>query len=309
MKEKISKLILSADFFGKIITFEDNNEQTVKNIVTGAITIIMYSIIMVLSYFFGKELWERKKPSSFLNEIKVINAEYEMIEFPVLFFIANEFLRSHNENLDVYDIGVQTIFYKNNIPDYTSYLIQEECNITQFPKRFQAQLELLVAFSKAKNLTPLCFPLKYETKTISSNSQNLEFTSIVLRIFNCNDIEKLGGNKYIHSKPLKKCDKETPKYHPNFRLLFHFLNNFIDVSKENDPLEIDRSVRNVRIDTQFQTQIDFFISSLQLKSDNGWIIENTKTYDAVVLSEVQYQLTNNQDGKELFSGVFQTTNI
>ena len=309
MKEKISKLILSSDFFGKVITFEDNNEQTVKNIVTGAITIIMYSIIIVLSYFFGKELWERKKPSSFLNEIKVINAEYEMIEFPVIFFIANESLRPLNVNLDVYDIGLQTVFYKNNIPDYSSYLIQEECDITQFPKRFQSQLQLITTLIKENKYTPLCFPFIPEAQIISSNSLTLELTNIVLRIFNCNDDQKFGGIKYTHSKPLKKCDKETPKYNKTFRLLFYFLNNFIDVSNETDPLEIDRTLRNVIIDTQYQTQMDFFISSVQLKSDNGWIIEDTKIYDSLVLSEVQYQLSyNNSEIELLFSGVFQVTN-
>ena len=309
MKKRISNFIVSLDLLGRTISFEENEEQTVKHFFTGILTILMLIIITVLSYFFGKELWERKRISSFLNEIKVVNTEYEMKEFPVLFSLTTENLKSINKDLDVYDIAIQSLFYINPTTDFIYNLIQEECDISQFPKRFQIQLESLMILFKARNLIPLCFPFKPETKTISSNSQTLDYTNLILRIFNCSDDKKLGGNKFIHSKPLKKCDTETV-IQPNFRILIYFLSNFIDVSNETNPLEIDRIIRNIRVDSQFLTQIDFFISSLQLKSDNGWIIEDTKIFDALFLSEFrgQYQFTDNSNGRQLFSGIFQTTN-
>ena len=104
MKIKIFNLIRNIDFFGRTITFEEKNQQTVKNIYTGILSLFMLITVTILSYFFGKELWERKKPSSFVSEYKVANAEYELKDFSILFTIASERMLPLNEKLDVYDI-------------------------------------------------------------------------------------------------------------------------------------------------------------------------------------------------------------
>ena len=309
MKLKFLNFIKKSDILGKSISFEEENNKIFKTVLGGLLTIFLIVTMVILSYYFGKEIWERKKPTTFINEQKVSEVDYEITEFPFLFAISNNNFGPLEGNIfSTFDIGIQTVKISHGIDSYSLFLIQNYCDITQFPPKFHGQLELILLLANKNGLNLLCIPVKEKLKSISKSTKNLESTNLILKVNLCKDSDKFNVNYTTIEKPQEKCSIEEISKVSNFLLHIFFLNNFVDIAKQENPIEVDRVWRTIRLDKNFKVQMDFFITSNELKSDSGWIIEDVTNFRAITIDEIQFQLTKNYDESNIFVANFQATN-
>ena len=79
--KQFRKYINELDIFGLKIQLNYKRNETHKTVFGGFLTIILYCLFGIAIYYFGKELYEKKEPTTIYNE--------EFIENPKSFFINN----------------------------------------------------------------------------------------------------------------------------------------------------------------------------------------------------------------------------
>ena len=310
MKQKIINTIKRTDMIGKTITFEENGNQNFTTFFNGVTTTFLFIAISIISFILGKEIWKRENPFSFIN-YQFVDQEHEVLEFPFIFALSTNYItKFKNSIFKIFDIGIKNISIINGEPTQYDYLLQQECDIHQFPKKFLGKLESAIILYKYLELTPLCFPIKPEFSKIFKDNSGLNQISVLLNIYLCDDEIKLGGTKYDHDKPLEKCDKsEIENYKdPTFKLSYYFIDSNFDVTNFNDPFKFIGNIQSIILDKNFKVQTDFVLSSIELKTDIGWIFKNEVSLNLPVLNEVRFQISRNYLNKDLFNGIFTASN-
>jgi len=103
------KYLLLCDMFGQTPGFYISDNKELKSYIGGVITLIILSISLILGIIFGKEIFQKKKPS--------VNLSTESDESPkkINYFDNYEVLLSINNKNKIAEINEQIYYAKANI--------------------------------------------------------------------------------------------------------------------------------------------------------------------------------------------------
>jgi len=269
--ERVKNLIISFDFIGPTLSFQNGNSSTFQSIPGTIWSFLAFIFLGVATYFFGKECYLRQSPNTSSN---TENVEYSNIffnEFPFIFsFVTPNGFSLNETNFNSYfEPFITYISYdENGILSYNMTKITKfvQCDIAKF-KRYTG----LVSSMIGSNENGMYMCLDFGSDDYFSNT-----------FFNFNST-----NWNIGLKPCRVNCAEDQLYVINGMLLnIRFLTSFVDLSNYLNPISIFPNSVTYQLDYSMlrRTYLRFIYNIL--KSDNGWLVNDVVTTDFPSLDSV-----------------------
>lgn len=303
------------DLFGKTLMFEEHDVQSHQTSIGALFTYLMFIALSVVTFLFGKEIYQRKKPYLLESE-EIMTSDIAFVdlrEFPIFFSFSN--LYGNNISVDIHDILNVFLFYYAT--DYNSVLTYEllygftECNSTYYTKH-QDLVDKHISDSKKINKTLYCINhqsqenFKLALPFLSNGSKNIK-----IMLNQCNNSKRKSSYSYFKNNnkftinDLDTCldQKSLDYYYQKIIMRVEFFDSFYDYKNFDNP--------EVYYTNSFSKQItkgDGFINTnmqlglKQLLSDESWIFEHYyKTNINFFKSENNEYLVPTEFSKELFT--------
>ncbi len=253
------------DSFGRQYAFEEKDSQIFKTITGGIFTLLITLTVMIIGFLFGKEIFERKTPTSFVKDETVTPEE---------------------SSINMNDIPMMLAF-----TTITGAPLQDINRIFQFSSRRTCiDSKGLVNTTLYQNLTTTCNSTKfgvheeYVNKTVEDHKVNghnlicLNFRDDLMfrNSFGASD------SCFINYR-VQLCDPsvESNNCHPDLENISTFitatvktLSSYVNPSNYEEPIVFYDETYTQQLGNKFFKRSFFRFTNNVIDSDIGWLIEN-----------------------------------
>jgi len=261
----MTKFLKSIDRVGRPFTFNIEGEDSYRTPAGGIISIFYYIGIIVFTFYFGRDLWQKEDPN-FIQRIE-IEDNYPFLNFDQSnFFTAIKVLdsRAGIYNLSYFDMELRYVKfdYKNGDFSFGTPIPHEKCSEKHLAKEPLLQMGL--------NEGAYCFNLNY---TIGGYWDNDLTITPIMVLRRCNKNTELMYNI--------KCvnDQELMKIYPALYIEIYYLNHLINPRNFSVPYKDVYHMNYEQIDITQSNSFTFemFYNHANLTTDAGIIFEESYT--------------------------------
>ena len=260
----MTKFLKSIDRIGRPFTFNIDGEDTYRTPAGGIISIMYYIGIVVFTFYFGRDLWQRQDPN-FIKRID-IEDDYKFIELNQSnFFTAIKIFDSRTGiyNLSYFDMELRYVIfdYENNVYNFDPPIPHEKCSEKHIDKDSFLKMRL--------NEGAYCFNLNY---TVGGYWDNRVIKTPVMILKRCNNnTEKMYDIKCASNEELRNTL-------PNLFLEIFYLNHMVNPQNFDNPYKnvfhMDYEILKEN-DTTFSYEM--FYNEAIITSDAGLLFESPET--------------------------------
>ena len=290
------------DLFAVNYNFESNGSQKHQTIEGACISFLAVTIIIVISFIFGKDVYERKKVKIMNGKELIEESIIEMKNFPFSITYANtEPIESILEPLEnVFDIFVELIiidpFYKITYEPVT----MDDCKnqLSYFEGKSGDVFKRLIASTNRKNL---CFNFKeFEPKLFVKNGRRLQNSnSITVRVVPC--------HSRLDPDSRKNCKYTKETFGEYIYVGFTYYESFVENQDFANPIKYIDNTIGYPVNLSASLYYTLNISKDILFTDTGFLLENSSNiiYNNVASIENKVQINSN----EVLQVMLSSTNI
>lgn len=258
MIDSFKNLFYSVDIFGIELQFRKKEGVNFTTIPGAILSILIYFSLIILSFIFGKEIYERKLPkvnSGF--EIAPGNSTDVLLsEFKFGFTLRNSLTTKLIKYGEYYSIDIRYWdFFKNvsNI-NYTQEVTIKPCEINNFNEELIKDVPFLDEF--------LCFDFKDKFLRNEKSGPNSFFVTLEVKLCDSN---------------IKKCPKDIDIVTTQMFSNTIFEDSFIN-PKNKDSILMTNLLKNPQnLNTETIKHTYYKIVKNKLIIDYGWILEDEKS--------------------------------
>lgn len=278
------------DILGKNLGFEENGFTSFKTSQGTIISLLGFTVSIIISSMFGSEVWERKQPNVSIAEEALLSSEIKFKDFPYL-------------------IGVYTNVGAS-IPDYMSIINIDLIRVSINEKE--------VKLETAKNFTE-CRPELFTTHTDLVRQTITGFNNKFLCVDSLNDDPYFSNsfgylNSVSYMIEISKCNKLTQKCHPDldvivkdFYITAIMFNSYSDPSNYENPVTFLPETIAQQCTDSLSKRNYVRITRDLFESDNGWLLAAKEPIDYISLESIKIDL--NQATKSLYGDSIVLYNI
>ena len=103
------------DTFGKNFMFEENNSESYKTLLGSSISILIIVIVSVFSFFFGREIYERKIPVVSSSKEILLNSNIPLKEIPFTVTLIDMLGIPIKNVTNYYDLILSFLYFSLNL--------------------------------------------------------------------------------------------------------------------------------------------------------------------------------------------------
>lgn len=301
-ENKIMRNLIYMDFIGPMCGFEDNDSLRFKSFPGALFSYMIIITVIVISFLFGKEIYEKKLPIVSVNNEFLQESRIYLYEFPIIFhFRTKHGIELNNFSYFMEEITINiTMDSGNKITKEFNKLKLTDCRLKTYTNNssdIQDLIKLAVAATTAGNMTYYCLDFDQETyfqnDFYSTNSVNY---NIGFRYCLPNNGEVDTETNNNDESKTNYCpgilnSNTTNVYGDNISnitvddllLTFYYINSYVDFDVVNKPIQSYWETVNYELSASSlqKTFMRFAINSMN--SDIGWLLEDLREYTYVQL--------------------------
>jgi hypothetical protein len=264
MKDFISTI----DFIGQDITFTDKNSKRHKSLPGALFSIAVVISSVVVGSLFGKEIYERKIPLTSNSKEFIDSSAVFLQDLPILFDFKFNNGTSIENFLSYFFFYIEIITYdNNNNAKINTSITMKPCNFT----KYKTNSELI---SKNHiNDTRKYFCPDFNNNTYFMNTRTTQNSTLIrINVLKCQ-------NKFF---PCAKEDESTA-----VKLIsISYIDSYADPGDYSNPIHYFEDRISIPTSNSIQKIYVFNFLNNILISDNGWLLEDTKTFNHIGLDNI-----------------------
>lgn len=262
MVSSFMNILYSIDVFGIQLELRKNDRNTFNTVLGSVFSILIYISLIILSFIFGKEIYERKMPrvSSGFEILQPNATDIEITKsYPFTFALRNSFTTElltygeyYNIDFKIWDNTNKTAGFKI-IPLIEKDVIVQ-CSINHFNKDYHEALENFKLIH-----TFMCFNFNNITLRNDKSAPNSLFITLEVKLCNPN---------------IKKCPADFKAKTLNVFSDSLYLDSYLNPKDKNSIIKHNFSKNPQILNIETQKHTYYRISKDILSIDYGWIIED-----------------------------------
>ena len=279
-----SKLFLkNVDLFGRERSFEEEDLTEYKTYVGSVMTITTLVLCVVMSFLFGKEIYEKKHPNvvqSFdILPWAKINTD---TDFPVFIVHLNNLGKPINVT-GYLDVNITSIVWTNS----EGYISQagtvteidlDTYDMSNYPEEYQNLYKDVFqqwknnGFTGVRTLKPMRPYFQDDFATMNSTMLNI-------RVLRCKGEARCKSEEEIDAFLSNGASADI-----------FFPSSYVDSKNYSNPIQYISKNMNVQLNEKIAKRYFLRLSKDRLVSDNGWILEDNKEYEHITLVEDKFEI-------------------
>ena len=272
MLKMFRSLIYNFDYISDSYKLEENLDSRRKNLFGSLMTILIFTVSVILGFMFGTEIYERKNPITASSKQNNKESKVYLKEMP----LALSFVHSNGLNingiLDYFEIEIMQFeinISKEPIIDTSIKLINCSSIIYDKHNKFVQSLE-------KRSHKYFCMNYKNDSNFRNAytepNSQfiNLFFTP-------CNPSKRI-------------CPKDLNQILSNFYVTITFIDSYFDSNNQTNPIQFYENTITQQISNKFNKRQYLRFNNNKYSSDNGWIWQNIVEYHYTSLQNIKIDI-------------------
>lgn len=272
--------IFYLDFFGEDTSFIVRGKKYYRTWCGVILSILLIIASVILTFLFGQEVYQRKKPNISISEEFMSTSLVKMTDFPYYMVLRDKFGRIIENANSYFDIKT----FKMNLTDkgvveysdYTSFHPVVKCTSKNFDtirgKISDSIIEDILIYPT------LC--VNYDDEGILHNpytSKNSTFLNIDL--FICNKTERT-------------CADDIDDTTKEVYLQLYLLNSYVDSNDYSNPIKYYFESNAIKITSVFFKRIYISVLNNEYISDDGWILENIRRISYYNIKELKNEISS-----------------
>lgn len=269
------------DIFSFMLGFEYQETKRKKNIVGASLTLIVIIISIIISFLYGKDIYQRKLPNVSLTDEFLKDSNFTMNDFTVFFLVSDSLGNILEEPFKYVYPHAQ---YLSRINSVTQFGGEKYNNFTRCERRHFSNIERHLSSSEIEvylALPTIC--VDYHDDALILNSYGYTNSSYINYAFEfC--------NSSLHEN--LTCGENLSDYFQELYIRFYFINSYADSLDYKHPVKYYLDVINQQItNTYLKRNFIRFINN-KFIADDGWLLENNKITHHISLKSVKLEINN-----------------
>lgn len=274
----ISKNFTKIDLFGKFFIFEEKEHHKFSTIGGIVLTMMITITCIVISFLFGKEVYEKKKPSVNNSLERVKNSRVYARDNPVFYYFSDG-IGSYQPIATKYiDVGIYQYKFDEKF-EITSefYPGYKRCKATDFSDTYVPYVSEIIQSIGEDSIYCIKYndDLYFENDAITPNSAFLHFE------FN------LKEGSFTEEEI-----KEREEIINNTYISIIFIDSFIDSSDFSNPINYFQYSSSQQITIGLLHRHFIHIENLNFISNQGWIFDNPIGKEIVRIKTIEKETSS-----------------
>ena len=285
IKEKVK----SFDRFGREFIFEEKDSQSYKTSLGGVFTLILFVIVTIIGFIFGKEIFLRKTPNITSSE-ELVSYNETMIKITDVPIIITFHTYDGSPLIEIdriLELSSHKFSFDHNLKiNLESYDGFSDCDAKKYGIH-EKYVEKTVNESRTAGHTVKCLATNddfyFMNSYSASNSQFLNF-----------QIKMCNSSKINHN-----CHPDLITQTNQIYVLVRTISAYINPTDYENPITYYEESVNQQIGNQFLKRTFFRFAQNALETDSGWIIENKEIQKYISLKNIKQDI-NPTYGSEMY---------
>lgn len=263
------------DLIGPSISLEDTNGTRFKSNQGAFISMILYSFIVAVTFIFGEDLWQKKKPLLSLSKIQTTDSQFSLYRLPIIFSLYTYDMFNVQNAEDYVDFRIDEIVGPYTFNNSELYINKNKYSL--FKCNISNEYDFY-SFSDLGEFSMLCPNFNESTvlknEYASSNSIVYEFS-----FSKCN-------------KKLRSCAEDVDELFDKLILFFTFVDTLVDPANFTTPISFYESNKPIYLSSSLQKRYVLNLEKDEIVTDRGWIFEDQLMLNNVKISnfDVEYSI-------------------
>ena len=317
MSSQLKKTFILIDFIGPICGFEDGDSLRFRSLPGAIFSTVIVISVFVISFMFGKEIYEKKTPIITVSNDYLANSEIKLNEFPLILEFTSgkgDNIKAFNTFLELFTIKI-IMDSKNRVTQIDDEIGLVDCRLKIFKNNTTYVKQLLEQFPNKKYF---CLNFndesKFQNEYYSSDSinYNIGFRMCEPRYdpLTPEEIEKYNEPGYVEDSrvnykelrkirdkgitpkckmPLTEEQRNNPNYDHkkmDFMMTLYYMNSYIDYNNFVEPIRYNWESVNHQLNYIYFKRSYMRFTINKFFSDNGILFEDFIDYDFTVLQSI-----------------------
>lgn len=286
------------DMLGKEIRFESGKKHRFTSIIGGILTILVILAIITLAFMFGSEVWERKIPRTNISANFLERSKISLREYPLMV----SFHRYDGSGVpDVKNVfNFDSIHFKinnNAKPTITSRDLIKKCDPNDYADNKKEYVTKLL--DQYKDATYDLFCIIDDGLYFENGYTMPDSAFIQIEISICEEKNK------------RVCSSKTKEITNNQMFItFWFLDSTPSPDNYTEPIKFFTNRLTDEISAGLTTVKNLRFTKNVIISDEGWLLENKKEYEYVMLKSYQTNyVIKGGDNKLIYTLILESPNL
>lgn len=257
------------DLFGKPFIFEEKENQKFTTIFGLISTVVIIITCIIISFLFGKEIYQRKNPSVVNSEERIDNSFISMKDFPMLYAIHNGSGKNMPQATKHLLLRTTHMYYDENLKsNYTVSMGFEKCDVSKFNSKYQSMIQNFYD-TTGKNVDLYCFYVK-DDMSIQNDYGTANSIMLNIRFMFCD---------VYYGVTCGPIDERNEIMNDLYISIF-YVAAYIDSSTYDNPINYYMNTISQKLSEGLLQRYFIDIEKLNFISHNGWLLED-KQYTIV----------------------------
>lgn len=267
MFNRLANYVKYIDIFQEETMFTDRGKKNFRSILGAVLSLMLIVATIVLAVLFGREIYQRKRPSLSVSENYIKNSRVKVQDINPFMLFTDAYGRMIPNIHDYYEFLLFYMTLSDKIVGGMGALnwTIERCTMDHF----KGVLDKVNQNDVAEIITYLpayCFNYNNNTDYFQNQYKDVNSTWFEIDISLCNPKKKKCGEKFDFIK--------QESY-----LTFFYINSYTDSLDYENPVKYYYDKITTQLTYLYLKRNFIYISNNQYRSDNGWIIEDTRYID------------------------------
>lgn len=263
----IDKYFKIIDLIGPSFNLEDASASRFKSSQGAFISLLLYSFIIVVTFIFGEDLWQKKKPLLSLSKIQTVNSQFSLYRLPIIFSLYTYQMMNIANTEDYIDYSVTEIVGPYTFNNSDTYISKNynlfKCNIS-LEYDYYSEIDM-------GELGLLC-PNFNQTTVIKNEYASTNSISYEFAFSKCN-------------KDVRNCAADVDQLFDNLILFMTFVDTIVDPSSFGNPISHFETNKAIYLSSSLQKKYVLNLVKDEIVTDCGWIFE-----DMIILNNIKFQV-------------------
>lgn len=267
MFNRLANYVKYIDIFQEETMFTDRGKKNYRSILGAVLSLMLIVATIVLAVLFGREIYQRKRPSLSVSENYIKNSRVKVQDINPFMLFTDAYGQMIPNIHDYYEFLLFYVTVTDKLEGGMGYLnwTIERCTMDHF----KGVLDKVSQNDIAEIITGLptyCFNYNNSTDYFQNQYKDVNSTWFEIDISLCNPKKKKCGDNFNFIKQ------------ESYLTLF-FVNSYTDSLNYDNPVKYYYDKITTQLTYLYLKRNFIFFSNNQYRSDNGWIIEDTRYID------------------------------
>lgn len=299
---KIIRNLIYMDFIGPMCGFEDNDSLRFKSFPGAIFSSLIVITITVLSFMFGKEIYEKQQPIVSVNNEFLTESRIYFSQFPIVFHFST--MSGHNvidftPFLELVTFNVE-MDSQNRVSRSYNTMNLRDCSEKTFKAESEDIQKLLKGAQANLNNSNIFFCIDFDEDDYFQN-ENFSADSISynlgFRLCKTNDGSDDSVNTSYDGIETPYCSGIVNPSLDNYTafkdieikdimLSIYYINSYVDYNNVTSPVQSYWEILNHELSETYLKRSYMRFVRNQFNSDNAWLLEDIIPYNFIQLQSI-----------------------